>query len=276
MIADGESSAIQPGQNTFTIRCVDTQLTFSANGIVLADASYLAGYQRTAGKQQVIVGEQSQVRISEITAKVFQPAERLPAVPRLNSILLPVFKPGQVLYQLKEGDFIQWGFEKRAWTRVSGNYPKNEASTIIYSGEDKVAAWLYQPWIGDMPVEVGMQVELTSKGGAAGLICRYTEHGRYEFLVQPDGRWFIRRNSSYWQEPRSERIAILAHGQGADIQPGQNHMVAACLGNDLRLILNGVELGSVQDYLYPEGQVGILFDTFAAGTFTNLTVKVAE
>jgi hypothetical protein len=39
---------------------------------------------------------------------------------------------------------------------------------------------------------------------------------------------------------------------------------------------NGEELGQVQDDLYPEGQVGIFFDAYTAGSFTNLTVRLAE
>ena len=276
MIASGESSSIQSGQNSLTIQCVDNRLKFSVNGEVLADVVYPAGYQRSAGMFEVIMDVPSHIRFIDLKAQVLQPSGWLAIPSRSNTIRLPEYLPGQLLYQLQEGDFIRWGFEKRAWSLVSGSFPENEGSTIIISVEGKENAWLYQPWLGDTPVEVGMQVALTSRGGAAGLVCRYTDHGRYEFLIQPDGRWFIRRNSSYWYEPRAERITILAHGQTKDPLTGQNNIVATCVGNNLRFSLNGVELGSAQDYLYPEGQVGILFDTFIAGTFTDLTVKVAK
>ena len=36
---------------------------------------------------------------------------------------------------------------------------------------------------------------------------------------------------------------------------------------------NGTELGRVQDDLYPEGQAGILFDGYTAGSFTKFSLK---
>ena len=69
-------------------------------------------------------------------------------------------------------------------------------------------------------------------------------------------------------------MTILAHGTSSAILPGSNHITATCQGNELIFSANGTELGRVQDDMYPEGQVGLFFDTYAAGSFTNLTVQV--
>ena len=53
-------------------------------------------------------------------------------------------------------------------------------------------------------------------------------------------------------------------------------MSATCNGPNLIFILNGAELGRVQDTLYPEGQAGIFFDAFSEGSFTNLYLRRAR
>ncbi len=47
------------------------------------------------------------------------------------------------------------------------------------------------------------EVNLTGKSGGAGLFCRATGSGRYEFYIQPDGKWSIRRNAiAHYYLPR--------------------------------------------------------------------------
>jgi hypothetical protein len=126
-------------------------------------------------------------------------------------------------------------------------------------------------------VEISLQATLNSKGGGLGLFCRYTNNNRYEFFIQQDGKWFIRRNTSYiWQPSRASTITVLAHGALENFSPQDMKLSATCNGPNLIFTLNGTELGRAQDTLYSEGQAGIFFDSFSEGSFTNLTIKRAK
>jgi hypothetical protein len=95
-------------------------------------------------------------------------------------------------------------------------------------------------------------------------------------VIQPDGSWVIRRNTSDWYEPRLANITVLAQGTSSAIHPDSNQITATCQGNELIFSANGTELGRAEDDLYPEGQVGIFFDANTAGSFTNLNVRRAK
>jgi hypothetical protein len=71
--------------------------------------------------------------------------------------------------------------------------------------------------LADTNIKISADTQF-DKGGALGLVCRFTRMGRYEFLIQPDGSWFIRRNIAPW-EPRANDIFTLAHGKSTAIQP---------------------------------------------------------
>ena len=154
----------------------------------------------------------------------------------------------------------------------SGDAPREENGTIaVSSNRQGLAYWSYLNPLNDLPVEVSADLVFTGKSGI-GLFCRDTQHGRYEFLIQPDGTWFIRRNRNSWYGTDSAYMTILAHGTSSAIQPGSNHIIATCQGEELVFSLNGQELGRAQDNYYAEGQVGIFFDVFAGGSFTNFTI----
>ena len=108
------------------------------------------------------------------------------------------------------------------------------------------------------------------------MACRFNPLGRYEFLIQPDGMWVIRHNSSYWYDPKTKYITILAQGNSTVIQPDHNEIAAICQNNELIFYANGEELGRVEDDLYPEGRIGIWSDSFTPGSFINFSVRRVE
>ena len=93
-------------------------------------------------------------------------------------------------------------------------------------------------------------------------------------MIQKDGSWSIRRNTSEWYAPSAAKITILAHGTSSIIKPDNNQITAICENDELIFTANGTELGQVKDDLYPEGYFGFFFDAYTAGSFTNLNVKV--
>jgi hypothetical protein len=284
MLANGNSpSIIQPGKNQFVLSCINDQVSLSANGQTLATVA-LPDYQPAIGANGFDVYEFSApVLVSQVRLKALQSDVLLAKIPLLNQASIPAYQSGETIFAWDINALFYspgwWGKENRPWNWTSWyrgeNPPKREANQISIPSNKGATVFTYRPDLYDLRVEISAEVTLTSKGGGVGLFCHFT-NGRYEFLLQPDGKWYIRRNTSYWGEPRAANITILANGVVENFQPQGAQVNAICNGSDLIFTLNGTELGRAQDDLYPEGQVGIFFDSFTAGSFTNLTLQRAK
>ncbi len=116
-------------------------------------------------------------------------------------------------------------------------------------------------------VQIGMDVEFLVKTRVeVGLACRMQPgaSGRYSFNIANDGRWSIRNGES-----------ILAEGWSDQIKPDKNRLAARCIGDQLTLLVNDVELGSARDGAFVSGSLnfGYAADSAGAGAFDNLTVE---
>ncbi len=281
VLASGNSADIHPGQNLFTVRCAGNQVTLIANEEVVSTTELLS-YRPTSGQTGMFVENNFSVQLNSITFKVLQPSTSpLFATVLPNQVSLPVHdEPGAAIYTWNTWDFLGVaGHKDRAWVWVLWHEegPSEQSNQIIVTPTEGLNVWTYRDQdLYDLPLEVSADVTFGSSSGGIGLMCRYTQLGRYEFLVQPDGKWFIRRNTSDWYAPSASRITVLAQGTSDAIQPGANQLTVTCSGNELVFTANGTELGRVQDDLYPEGQVGIFFEPYTAGSFTNLSIWRGE
>jgi hypothetical protein len=281
VITRGSSPAIRPGKNVLTMRCEGERLTLTANGETIAEETYHAAY--TPAKGRVVLWVNAQLRIRSMALKVLQGSPDPTTPPLLNQVSLPVYQPGETIFAWDMDALFYrrgwWGKENRSWnwnSLYSGkNPPKRETNQILIPSNKGTTVFTFRPDLYDLPVEISAEVTLASKGGGVGLFCHST-NGRYEFLLQPDGKWFIRRNTSSWYEPRAANITILANGVVENFSPQDAKISAVCNGSDLIFSLNGAELGRAQDNLYPDGQVGIFFDAFSEGSFTDLFILRAK
>jgi hypothetical protein len=277
VLANGNSASIRPGINKFTIKCMDNLLSLIANGETLA-AIEQPSYTPSVGRAgfDVFAGS-SQVKVKSLTLKVMQSASRPLTPPLPNQVSIPVYQPGETIYAWNPQDFLGVaGHKDRAWVWLQWHRegPREQSNQIIVSPTDGLNVWTYRDQdMYDLPLEMTVDTTFTGKSGAIGLMCRYTPLGRYEFVVQPDGSWVIRRNTSSWHEPGVANMTILAHGTSSAIHPDSNQLAVSCQGDILIFNANDQELGRVQDGLYPEGQLGIFFDTYTAGSFTDLRVR---
>ena len=282
-ITRGSSPAIKPGKNVLTMRCEGERLTLTANGETIAEETYRAAYTPAKGRAGLWVN--AQLRINSLALKIFQGSPD-PTSPRLlNQVSIPTYLSGETIYVWNIDDALYrpgwWGRENRPWIwsfSFSGaNPPKRQENEIVVPSIKDWTTWTYRYQdLYDLPIETSVETSFTDKTGAIGLMCRYTQVGRYEFLVQPDGNWTIRRNTSEYYAQDAKNMTVLAKGQSAVIRPDANQLSAICQGNELIFSANGEELGRVKDDFYPEGSVGIFFESFTAGSFTNLNVRRAE
>ncbi|MDK2980466.1 MAG: serine protease Do [Chloroflexota bacterium] len=118
----------------------------------------------------------------------------------------------------------------------------------------------------DMVVRIQAQVEQSSGDGEYGLICRYQDdNNMYMFEITEDGYYAIYKLYRGDWTPLIDYTysSMVASLQGADIQ-------ASCVGDTLRLAVNGKLLGEAQDSVIPSGDYG-----FFAGTFTGSGIVVS-
>lgn len=290
ILANGNSSAIQAGKNQLMLSCIGPKITFKVNGETLASVE-LPNYSAVQGAVGWDVYEGSEVKITKVALTAFQ-SQMPPPVspPLLNQVSLPpTYQPGETIFAWDMNNFINgcgggwWGRDPNPcwWKKAYNEFVIGEHQTddaiLVTSNAKSLTLFTYQPDLYDLPVEISADVTLTSKGGAVALFCRATSNGRYEFYIQSDGRWFIRRNviaGGYL--PQARHLTILAQGSVENFTPENMKMSLTCNESELVFTLNGIELGRVQDSLYPEGQAGIFFDVFSEGSFTELNLRRVE
>ncbi len=278
-LANDQSAFIHPDKNTFTIRCVENNLTLIANGETLASIDNLPDMSYPGVTTFGAWGD-SQIKLGAFTLTVFQGEPLPPVITLRNQVVLPEYTPGEIFYTWRTDNFLWW--KSTDWATINGrtpeypiddNVPNFDSDRVNFLSRKEILAISYRHDLYDLPVEITVEASFASQSGAIGLFCRYTQVGRYEFLIQPDGTWYIRQNSSESFGSSSALMTTLTHGKSDAIQKENNLMVVTCQSSELVFNVNGVELGRVQDDLFPEGQIGIFIDAYTEGSFTNLSAR---
>jgi hypothetical protein len=127
--------------------------------------------------------------------------------------------------------------------------------------EEQVYAYLtYDAYFyEDVRIDTSVR-NLGANNNNISLICRETEDGWYEFNISSGQQYSILRYDS-----STSSYELIYNGGSAAINAGKvvNEYTAICDGDTLTLIINGVEVRSVEhDNRYPEGRVGISVSSF--------------
>ncbi len=117
-------------------------------------------------------------------------------------------------------------------------------------------------------VQIGVDVEfLVTSATEVSLACRMQPFAsdRYYFTLTNAGHWII----------RGAQEVILAEGNTDQVKPGSNHLAARCVGNTLTFLINGNEVGSVNDDSFASGSLNFSYNALdpGAGTFDNISVE---
>jgi hypothetical protein len=118
----------------------------------------------------------------------------------------------------------------------------------------------------DIRLEVDTEKLAGPDSAEYGLICRYDEtNGIYNFY------YFVIAGDSYAsiiKVVNGEQVELSTRELTFDaIRSGNasNHIVAECIGNQLSLFANGIELFRVTDDSHTDGDVGLIASTFDEG-----------
>jgi hypothetical protein len=153
-----------------------------------------------------------------------------------------------------------WG----TWNRKGGLVTYEQGGLRILVNEQNFDLWSVA---GKRFEDTLLQVDVSRLAGAAdndfGLICRYQDNSNfYMFLVSSDGYYGVVK----LQNDQHSLIGTKQLQYSDQIKPDQtsHHLQAGCVGDTLRLIVDGQELLKVHDSDFPSGDVGVLAGAYSS------------
>ncbi len=178
--------------------------------------------------------------------------------------------PGQQMEAQASGVVLQEDFSVPAppWPQGETDYGLVRYENGVYRVQTYSPHTEFRALAGQSLGDVRLQLTAGKFGGPdavrIGLICRFVDEENFYFLtITADGEYAIGRMS-----PQGPRFL------GADgFQPAEaivtgmaiNQLQAECVGEHLRLYVNGHLLAEAQDPALTVGDVGFLVGTFAEG-----------
>jgi hypothetical protein len=204
-----------------------------------------------------------------------------PAIPTSAPTLPPIptsTKPpqsGDLIYSTTFTDIADWNqftkTDKSNYTIESRDY----GLFLTIPAANDYANFYYN--LGSKDVRIEADVELI--GGTNYtyfvLTCRSTPKGEYMFTLDMGGYWQIAK----WDNTNSQYTRLKDGGSThINVAKAKNHMTAICQGNTFTFKINDFTLGSVTDYSYTDGEIGIEVETFdyahSESIIHNLSVYV--
>ncbi len=184
---------------------------------------------------------------------------------KVSQDMLPWKEPGQIIYQDNFSD------DTTGWEEVSKVYELKGYSTSGYMisinqpGSRTISTTGLS--FSNTLTDVSVQKITGSKESQFGLICRYQDKfNYYAFVISADGYAGIVRTI----DGRGELLGSdqLLRVEGINLDDGINTMTAACVDENLRLVVNDETILRAKDTTFINGDVGLFLETFEAGNST--------
>jgi hypothetical protein len=153
----------------------------------------------------------------------------------------------------------------------SGWSSVNEQNLIMGYDNGRFRVWVNRPnvdtWtianlrFGDARISVDTARISGPEDNEIGIICRYSNPGNfYGFLISSDGYYGISKR----QDGNYQVLSYDGMRFSELIKQGNatNHIQAECVGESLKLIVNGSLLAEVTDASYQSGDVGLLVGSY--------------
>lgn len=116
-------------------------------------------------------------------------------------------------------------------------------------------------YFDDVIIEVEANLEAGSSQNDIGIICRQVDNDNFYFLtISSDGYYQV----SKFSNSEEEFVGMQEYGFNSDAikEDGLNVVRAECVGNELALFANDVELARVTDSDFQQGDVGLIAGTY--------------
>jgi hypothetical protein len=137
----------------------------------------------------------------------------------------------------------------------SSHYYVEDGSLAIEVTEEDSYAYLFYTGVGSYD-DVRLEAQVRNSGANRNwisLVCRQTARGWYEFNVGSDGFYTI------YSYHGLSGFTELTSGSAKSINTGKdiNVLTVSCVGNELSLAVNGIEINTVTNDDWTRGNVGV-------------------
>ena len=292
IVNSGDTQALKAGMNHMLVSCVMDNLSLTLNdeklGSIL-DSELSQGNiglaLESTGKAEVVFdnltvsvpGPEANSAPSQAAMPSFStstamliPTATLTPTATFTPTPLPTLRPTPiaenelVLYQTDfdktDSTLKQWN--SFAYSYASGEFSKEDFSIPmsddgyyhIYSTVPNQRIFsIYDVDFGTGDVDLSIKSPLTIQ--QAGLVCRYTDTGWYQFMMEPNDVWSIR--IAQFDENGNIHFIQLAEGGFYFSRYGSLELRAECKGDRLTFYANGTMLSSIHDGTLTNGKVGL-------------------
>jgi len=174
-------------------------------------------------------------------------------------------------------DFSQDTGDWEIFSRSEGDvfYEGGWLHVMNYTTAPIDTATMLDHYFSDFILEVEVKLVDGTDDNWQGVVCRYQDDGNYYvFNISADGYYYISRFIDYDQTALAEATPSSYINQGWDVV---NTMTVECVGNSLKLSVNGHTLASVTDSTFSGGDIGLLVTSWAGDfseiAFDNLVIN---
>jgi hypothetical protein len=191
-----------------------------------------------------------------------EPSQPEPAQPE------PTESPSQTGSTLFEDDFSD---TSSGWDRDQDEDGMSDYDNGVYRIKIDVpdlVIWANPELGAKLPSDVRIEVEATNTGidnNSMGIICRYSwdddQPSFYRFLISSDGYAGIVLVSEGSQNVISDEGKLLPY-DGINQGAATNHITVECIGDQLKLFANDIEIVSATDSTLTSGDVGLSASTY--------------
>lgn len=193
-----------------------------------------------------------------VPAAATEPADTQPAV---EATLVPT--EVQPLMLLDDFSDVTSGWVQISLTDGRAEY-LNGGYLLSVSSQNRMYWATSGSTFSNVRVEVDAAFSEGGEDNSFGLVCRYQNEGNfYAMVISADGYYAIRKRIA---GGALEVISGDSFQASEKIRQGQenNSIVAECIGNQLRLYVNGEKIAEVTDGDLASGDVGMIVGTFSA------------
>ena len=184
---------------------------------------------------------------------------------KVSQDMLPWREPGQIIYQ---DDFSD---NTSGWEEVSNVYELKGYSTSGYmisiNQPDSRTISTTGLSFSNTLTDVNVQKITGSRTSQFGLVCRFQDkYNYYSFVISSDGYAAIVRYVDGQGKLLGSEQMIRA--EGINLDDGSNSVSAACVDNNLRLVVNNDTIVRAKDDTFKNGDIGFFVETFDVGSST--------
>ena len=308
ILKEGPGASLDDGTHRVGVSCLGNNLSLTVDDKVVVDTTAdffstglvgfgVESYDTPGGRKAFdnleIESIETMTETPTLAPTTIQPTGTATPVPTSTPPALPTLRPTPiaendlVLYQtdFDKSDATLKQFNSFAYSYASGEFSRENFSIpmsddgyyhIISTAPNQRIFSIYDVDFGTGDMDISVKSPLTIQ--QAGLVCRYSDAGWYQFMMDPNDTWSIRM--AKFDENGRLHFIKLAEGAYYFSRNDSVELRAECKGDRLTFYANGLILSSIHENSLTNGKVGIAGWSYdqpeQVALFNSFTVKRAQ